>query len=428
MTSLKAYWCGFAAALLLAAALPAQTLLIRNATVHTLAGDPIERGSVLIEDGVIQGVGRGLRAPRGAEVIDAEGKHLYPGMFDAFTPIGLNEISAVSVTTDQQEKGDFNPQLDAVIGVNPESEHIGVIRSNGVTHAVATMSGGVISGRASMIQLEGWTWEEMALEAGGPLVVQWPRIETSDEKDYKKAKAEYEEKVADLAGWLESARHYRRAEQAGGADFRPDPKLESLSRAVAENEPFLVVASRERDIRNAVEFFTKQELTMILVGGGEAWKTKTLLKERGIAVILGPLQALPLEEDDSYDRLFTQPAELLAAGVPFAISSSAPSGPRAGAPFPQSRSLPYEAASAVPFGLSKDEALKAITRYPAEILGMGDKFGTIEEGKVANLMLTDGDPLEVTTQVERLIIAGREVSTDNKHRRLYEKYRSRPLP
>jgi len=419
-----------ALALLFGSAAQAQTLLIRGATVHTLAGEPIENGDVLIQDGVIQGVATRLRAPRGATVIDAKGKHLYPGLFDAFTPLGLNEISAVGVTSDQVEKGDFNPHLDAAIAVNPDSEHLAVSRSNGVTHALTTMSGGVISGRASIIQLDGWTWEEMTIERRGPLFLHWPRIRVSsgDEKrdTFTKATKLYEREVAEIKGWLEAARHYALAEAESAPGFRPDPKLATLAPAAAGKEPVLVVAARDRTIRNAVAFAEEQGIQIILVGGAEAWKAKELLAEKQISVILGPTQALPLDEDAPYDRIFTQPGELQAAGIRFAISSSAPSGPRAGAPYPKSRSLPYEAAGAVPFGLDRDEALKAVTVYPAQILGLGDKLGTIEEGKIANLMLTDGDPLEITTQVERLFIQGEEVTTDNKHRELYERYSARP--
>ena len=418
------------AVLFLPVAASAETLLIRNATVHTLAADPIERGAVLIQDGIIQAVGRRLRAPRGARIVDAAGKHLYPGIFDAFTSIGLGEIPAVSVTADQVEKGDFNPHLDAAIAVNPGSEHIAVTRSNGVTHAMTTMAGGIIAGRASLIQLAGWTWEEMAIERRGPLVLQWPRL-VVNEKDKKrdtfaKAKKLYELKVAEIESWFEAARHYALAQAEAAPDFRPDPKLASLAPAAAGEEPVLFVAALEREIRNSVTFAEEHGLRMILVGGAEAWKTKDLLAEKKIPVILGPTQALPLNEDDPYDRIFTQPAELKAAGLQFAISSGAPSGTRAAARYPKSRSLPYEAAGAVPFGLDRDEALKAITVYPAEILGVGDKLGTIEEGKIANLMLTNGDPLEIATQVEMLFIGGREISTDNKHRRLYERYRTRP--
>ena len=408
----------------------AETLLIRNATVHTLAGAPIERGAVLIQDGVIQAVGSRLRAPRGARVVDADGKHLYPGIFDAFTPMGLNEISAVGVTSDQVEKGDFNPHLDAAIAVNPDSEHIAVTRSNGVTHVLTTMSGGVISGRASLIQLDGWTWEEMAIEQRGPLVLNWPRpsVNTRDKKrdTFAKAKKIYDAKVAEIESWIEAARHYHLAEAEGAPDFRPDPKLASLAGVAVGEEPVMIIAALEREIRNSISFAAEHGLQMILVGGAEAWKVKELLAEKKIPVILGPTQALPLTDDDPYDRMFTQPAELTAAGVRFAISSAAPSGARAAAPYPKSRSLPYEAAGAVPFGLDRDEALKAITVYPAEILGVGDKLGTIEEGKIANLMLTNGDPLEIATQVEMVFIKGREVSTDNKHRSLYERYGSRP--
>jgi len=417
-------------ALLIVPVSTAQTLLIRGATVHTLAGDPVEGGDVLIQDGVIQGVGSRLRAPRGATVVDARGKHLYPGLFDAYTPLGLNEISAVGVTSDQVEKGDFNPHLKAAVAVNPDSEHIAVTRSNGVTHALTTMSGGVISGRASVIQLGGWTSEEMTIQPGGPLVLHWPRIRVrSDDKKrdtFAKAKKLYEQEVAEISNWLEAARHYALAEAKAAPGFRPDPKLSALAPAAAGEEPVLFVAARERAIRNAVAFAEQQGMQMILVGGAEAWKAREMLAEKKIPVILGPTQALPLDEDTPYDRIFTQPGELQAAGVQFAISSSAPSGARAGAPYPKSRSLPYEAAGAVPFGLDRDEALKAITVYPAQILGLGDKLGTIEEGKIANLMLTDGDPLEISTQVERLFIDGKEVSTDNKHQELYERYSQRP--
>jgi len=410
--------------------LSAQTLLIRDATVHTLAGEPIRNGDVLIQDGLIVGVAERLRAPRGAVIVDAKGKHLYPGLFDAYTPIGLNEISAVGVTSDQVEKGDFHPELDAAIAVNPDSTHIAVTRSNGVTHALTTMSGGVISGRASIIQLDGWTWEEMALERHGPLVLHFPRIRLNrddEERDtFTKAKKIYEREVAEIVEWLEAARHYARVAAEADADFQPNPQLTSLAPAANGEEPVMIVAAREREIRNAVAFAEEQGIEMILVGGAEAFKAKELLAEKSIPVILGPTQSLPLDEDADYDRVFTQPGELQAAGVRFAISSSAPMRSRSGASYPKSRSLPYEAAGAVPFGLDRDEALKSITLYPAQILGMGDRLGTIEEGKIANLMLTDGDPLEIATQVEKLFIQGEEVSTANKHRDLYERYSQRP--
>ncbi len=426
-------------AALAAMALPAQTILIRDATVHTLAGEPLEKASVLIQDGKIAGVGRGLKAPRGAEVVRAEGLHLYPGMFDAFSVLGLAEVSAVDVTTDTAEKGDFNPHLEALIAVNPESEHLPVARSNGVTHAVTAMTGGVISGQAGVMHLDGWTWEEMAIERSGPLYLEWPAIrvytlnpgDAADEKkrptSFSKAKEKYETEIAAIRGWLDAARQDRVSKEVGLEPGGVDRKLEALLPYLAGERPVMIRAARERDIRNAVAFAEEQGLKMILLGGEEAGKAKELLAEKGVPVILGPTQSLPIEEDAAYDAVYAQPGELLRAGVKFAIASSAP-GAASGGPTvaSSSRALPYEAAAAVPFGLPKEAALEAITRNPAEILGLGDRLGTIEEGKIANLILTDGDPLEITTQVRALFIQGKQVSTDNKHRRLYEKYSRRP--
>ncbi|MEZ5362118.1 MAG: amidohydrolase family protein [Bryobacterales bacterium] len=404
-------------------ALSAQTTLIRNATVHTLAGEPIEKGAVLIQDGKIAGVGRNLKAPKGATVIDAAGKHLYPGMFDAFTQVGLVEITAVDVTGDRTERGDFNPQMRTAIAIHPASEHIPVTRANGVTHTLSAMRGGIFSGRAAIVNMDGWTWEEMAIEADGPLVVEWPVIRVYPEdapsdrpKTFEKAREEYDKKVREIAEWIESARHYAQAKKAGAAVNR---KLEALLPLIEGRQPMIVVAERARTIRNAVEFAAAHDLKMILAGGLEAAKESALLKEHAIPVLLGPTQQTVPDEDDPYDELFAQPGELSRAGVPFAITSEQ---------YYLSRTLPYEAAGAVPFGLPKDEALKAVTLYPAQILGLGDKLGSIEEGKIANLILTNGDPLEIQTDVERVFINGHEVSTDNKQRDLYEKYLARPKP
>ena len=411
------------------AAAPAQTILIRNATVHTLAGEPLEKTSVLVQDGKIAGVGRGLKAPRGAEVIKADGLHLYPGLFDAFSILGLAEISAVDVTRDLGEKADFNPQLESIIGVNPESEHLAVARSNGVTHALTAMTSGVIAGQAGIIHLDGWTWEEMAIERAGPLLLEWPAIRVySADSDgspdpkkrpttFKQATEKYDKEVAAITSWLDAARQYAAAKKAGLEPGEVDRKLESLLPYLDGERPVAVRAAAARQIRNAVEYCEKQGLKMILVGGEEAVEVKALLAEKGVPVILGPRQALPRREDDAYDSVYSAPAELAAAGVKFAFTTFSAS---------DVRTLPYEAAAAVPFGLSKEEALLSITRNPAEILGLGDRLGVIEEGKIANLILTDGDPLEITTEIRGLFIQGKQVPTDNKQRRLYEKYSRRP--
>lgn len=406
---------------------PEAVLAIRGGTVYTLAGPPIANGTVLIRDGRIAAVGAGVPVPPGAAVLDASGLEVYPGLFDAITRLGLTEIGAVDVTNDVNELGLFNPHLVAATAVHPASELIPVARANGITHAVAApqaRSGG-IGGQGSLINLAGWTVEDMLVQPSVGFVLAWPTLQTRRfdfatfqqiERPYREAKKEYDEQVRQLDEWMEAARRYDRAVGAGESVPR-DLKLEALAKAVRRELPLLVQAGPERDIRNAIAWAEKQQVRIVILGGDEAYKLKDELARKQIPVILGPTQSLPNEDDRWYDEKYAQPAALYQAGVRFAISTFNAS---------DSRTLPYEAGNAVPYGLPREEALKAITLYPAQILGVADKLGTIEPGKLANLIVTTGDPLMIQTEVKHLIIAGQEVSLDNKHLELYRKYRARP--
>jgi len=424
---------------LLAARASAQsqtTYAITHAKIFTVSGAPIEDGTLLIRGGKIAAVGANVEVPPGAKVIDGKGLQVYPGLFDAVTQMGLSEISAVSATVDSSETGAYNPDVVAATAVLPSSEHIPVTRAAGITEVLAVPgsggfdfsgSRGVIGGQASAIHLTGWTIDEMLLKKSIAMVLNWPQIETRTfdfatfsrkEKPYTEAKQEYEKQVAELTDLLDRARHYAVAlEHEKNATFERDVKLEALVPVVRGQLPLLVVADRARDIRNAVEYTDKHNLKIILAGGREAYKVKDLLRSKSVPVILRPPLALPSEEDDPYDRLLTQPAELAKAGIKFAIAS-----------FDNSfaRRLGQNAANAAAHGLPYDEALKSVTLYPAQILGLADQVGTLETGKVANVIVTDGDPLELTTDVRYLFIKGDLTSRDNKHQRLYEKYLNRP--
>jgi imidazolonepropionase-like amidohydrolase len=370
------------------------------------------------------------------QVIDGKGLQIYPGLFDSVTQMGLREIGAVSATVDETETGDFNPDVVAATAVLPSSEHITVTRAAGITEVLAVPasggmdsfgSSGFIGGQASAIHMAGWTINDMLLKKSAAMVINWPSIETRSfdfttfsikEKPYTEAKQEYDKKVDELADWLDRARHYAQAMgHAGPADYNADVRLESLAPVVRGQLPVLVFADDARDIRNAVEFCDKQKLKMILAGGLEAYKVKDLLRSKGVPVILRPVLTEVQQEDDAYDRLLTQPAELSAAGVKFAMASFDNSF---------SRRLGQNAANAVANGLSYEEALKAVTLYPAQIFGLADQVGTLENGKIANLIVTNGDPLELTTDVKYLFIHGQITSLDNKQLRLYEKYSHRP--
>jgi len=414
----------------------ASSYAITHAKIFTLAGSVVEDGTLVIKDGKIAGVGAGIEIPAGAQVIDGKGLQVYPGLFDAVTQMGLSEISAVGSTVDSAETGNFNPDVVAATAVSPSSEHIPVTRAAGITEVMAVPASGgfdssggrsTLGGQASAFSLAGWTMEEMQLKRSVAMVLNWPTIQTRTfdfatftrkEKPYTEAKQEYEKQVNELADWLDRARHYAQAIGHGGpSDFDRDVKLEALAPVVRGQMPLLVFADRARDIRNAVEFCDKQKLKMILAGGEEAYKVKELLRSKGVPVILRPMLTLPAEEDDPYDRLLSQPAELAAAGVKFAIAS-----------FDNSfaRRLGQNAANAAAHGLAYDDALKAVTVYPAQILGLADQVGTLETGKVANVIVTNGDPLELTTEVKYLFIHGQLTSTDNRHKRLFEKYANRP--
>ena len=283
---------------------------------------------------------------------------------------------------------------------------------------------GGIGGQGSLVHLDGWTVEEMLIESSVGFSMSWPNLRTREfdratrtvrERSYREAKERYDEQVEELATWLEAARQYAKA-VAAGSDVPRDLKLEALSRAAAGELPLLVSAGTERQIRDVIAVAEENDVQVVILGGREAWRVADDLAGNNIPVILGPTQTLPGDEI-SYDRMYAQPGLLYEAGVTFALSTFNSSS---------SRTLPYEAGSAVSFGLPHEEALKAITINAAEILGVGDRLGTIEPGKIANIIVTDGDPLEITTQVKHLIINGRPTSLDNKHLRLYEKYRARP--
>jgi len=427
----KMLWarCGvmaLAAASPLAGQTPA--LAIRGGTVHTLAGPAVANGTVVIENGRIVAVGTNVQVPAGARVIDAAGRHVYPGLFDAITELGLTEIGAVDVTNDELELGTFNPQLLGLTAVHPASELIPVARANGVTHAAAAPGSrtGGIGGQASLVQLDGWTIEDMLIAPSVGMMVDWPGIGErrrfggfggqARERPFRELKRDYDARVDSLRTWLAAARQYHHAVEAGTTVPR-DLKLEALAPVLDQTLPLLVTANSPREIRDAVAFGEQEHVRVVILGGRTAWKVAPLLAEKKVPVILGPSQGLPSAEHEDYDEQYAQPGKLFAAGVRVAISTFGASN---------SRTLPYEAGTAVPYGLPEEEALKAITRYPAEILGVGDRLGTIEQGKIANLIVTDGDPLEIQTKILHVVIQGADVSLANKHLELYEKYRARP--
>ncbi len=427
------------AALMLALVLPSLTgagsLVIVGGTVHPVSSQPFV-GSVVVTDGRIAAVGTNVAAPAGAELIDAAGLHVYPGLFDAMSQLGLTEIGAVAATNDQAEMGAYNPHLLAATAIHPASEIIPVARANGITHTLVaprSSAGGVIAGQAALVNLAGWTVEEMAMDPALAMVITWPRTQTRrfdlatftvKETPFREAREKAEKAQNELRDWLDAARHYRQAEEGDSSRLETDRKLAALAQVLDGRMRVIILAASKADIEAAVAFAEEEGLDMILAGGRDAWEVKELLAEKDVPVILGLTGSLPHEDDLPYDRPFRNPGELVAAGVKIAFASGAGGGGGPGGPH-GSRTLPYEAEAAVSYGLPAAEALRALTLNPAEMFGMEEHLGSIEAGKIANLIITDGDPLQIQTHVIHVIIAGSQVSTDNRHKNLYERYQRR---
>ncbi len=415
-------------ALLLPGAAGAETILLRGATVHTVSGPDIPNGSVLVRDGKIAGVGARIVPPKGARVVDLKGLHLYPGMIDSATEIGLSEIAAVREMNDISDLGLFKPQLRAATAVNPASEHIPVTRANGITCVITSPGGGIIAGQSVLLHLNGWTMEDMAVRAPAAMRMEYPHIQARSRfgggppgrgPSYADAKSAYEKQVRELNDFMETARRYRQAKAAHGAGLETDLKLEAMLPVLDGALPMLIRADKEKTIREAIAFADRQKIRMILERGEEAWKVAAELKAHAIPVVLPPTLRLPDEEDDPYDKPNSIPGELWKAGVMFAFATFGPGAES------NPRNVPYEAAAAVGFGLPREEALKAVTLYPARIWGAGDELGSIEKGKWADLIVTDGDPLETRTRISQEFIKGAAVDLSNKQQRLYEKYLAR---
>jgi imidazolonepropionase-like amidohydrolase len=410
---------------------PRGTFVIRNARIITMSGPDIENGTVVIRDGRIEAVGSNASVPSGAQPIDGRGLSVYPGMIDAATNMGLVEVpQGANGTVDLSEVGEFNPNAKAIIAINPHSAHIAVTRVEGITNTLSAPTGGLISGQAAFINLLGTSPHEMAVVPYAALVINYPRIGRGGggfggnrpPANLSETLAANERQLEQIRKILRDAEAYGRAQDAYAKDSslpRPDRDvvLEALVPYVRGDQPVIFRADREVEIRGAVKFAEEMKLKPIILGGDDAWKVTGLLKEKNVPVIITGVLQLPNSEDDYYDTLYENPAKLQQAGVRFCISS--------GNPGAEARNLPLYAGMAAAYGLSKTDALKAVTLYAAQILNVADRLGSIEVGKMANLVVTDGDLLEPRTHIRYLFIDGRQVPLTSRHTELNDAFKNR---
>jgi len=402
---------------------PKTPVALVGATIHPISGPTVQNGTLLFNKGRITRIGKGIPIPAGSQIIDLKGKHIYPALFDSMTNTGLVEVKAVRASVDEAETGTINPNVKAQVAVNPDSELIPVTRSNGVLLTLTAPTGGTISGQAAVIQLDGWTWEDMTVQAPVGMIIRWPNMAAvADWWVEKSAKQQIEDRdktLRNLRKTFEDAEAYRRARKAGVQNQGHDARWEAMIPVLAGKLPMIVHANEIQQIQAAVAFASERKLKMILFGGYDAPRCAPLLKKHQIPVIVGGVYRLPQRRHDPYDEAYTLPERLRQAGLKFCISSYG----RFGAA--NVRNLPYHAAIAAGFGLPEDEALKAITLSPAEILGVSDRVGSLQAGKDATLIITTGTPLETTTQVEAAFVQGKPVQLNDRHKRLWRKYQQK---
>jgi imidazolonepropionase-like amidohydrolase len=394
---------------------------ITGGTVVTVTGEVIENGTVVVEDGIITAVGRNVAVPQGVERFDASGRFVYPGLIDAGTGLGLQEAGGMAGPVDNFELGPYNPHIEAYIGVHQHSEILGCQRVGGFTTVVTGLSGqgAPIPGWDSLINLWGYTTKAMAVEERIGLRVNWAGG-GGRRGPQAGAASRSGDRADDLkAYFLEAKAYAARAEMAARGeidDFEWDIRLEGLAPAASGQLPVFIEANSEEDIKDAVAFAEELDLKYVIRGGQEAWKITDFLTEHDVKLLFRGIHSTP-GRDEPYDIHYATPAILEEAGVDFAIYSGGTSNVF---------SLTYEAGMAVAFGLPMEKALRCLTIDAARILGVNDRLGSIEEGKIANLLITTGNPVEYTSQVHTMFIGGQRVPWDDKFSRLWHKFGSRP--
>lgn len=402
-------------------------VVLKGATIHTVTKGTITNGTIVLERGKITAIGGPeVATPRAAKVVDVSGKHIYPGLIDAYSTVGLTEIGAVDVSNDIAERGDFNPNIRAEIAVNAESRHIGTTRSAGVLVAFSTPEGGVISGLSSAMSLEGWTWEEMSMKGAAALNVKWPDPNARPGGRFGGGGGPggrggppgpppktYAEQVQQIKDWFAEARAYRDAVKAG-QNVRTDIRYAAMIPAIDKKIPVVVAAEGAAQINDAITWAKSENIRLVIRGGRDALFVADRLKAENVPVILTSTMAAPDREYEGYDQAYASPTKLYNAGVKFAIAG--------GAGGLYSYRLPWEAGVAVAFGLPEEEALKAVTINAAQFMGIDDKVGSLEVGKEATLIISTGTPLDMTTNIIQNYIQGREISMMDIHKFFFEKY------
>lgn len=397
------------------------TFALINATVETVTKGTIQNGTVIIRQGKIEAVGTSVTIPGDAETIDCTGLWVFPGMIDGSTRIGLSEVESDPRTRDFNEVGDIIPQVKALTAVNPNSTHIPVTRVNGVTTAVIMPDGDIVPGTAALINLHGYTPDQMFAGFEG-VVLNFPRSGRRNEWDKRTEddiKKDYDKKIEKLNDVWEKAIQYHKIDSAtkskGLAYY---PEMIALLPVVRGEMSLIVYVQAAKDIQAAVKWIGEKKIRKaILSGVGEGWRVADQIAKANIPVITGPVLALPSREYDRYDKAYANAGLMKKAGVKVALGTYETRG--------NVRNLPFHAGFAAAYGLGKEEALRSVTIVPAEIFGVQHILGSIEVGKNASLFISDGDPFEPKTTIRQVFINGWKIPMVSRQTELYDEFLNR---
>jgi imidazolonepropionase-like amidohydrolase len=395
--------------------------LLKNGTIHTVTNGTFV-GDVLLKDGIITEVGKSLTTESNVKVIDCTGKHIYPGLIDSGSRLGLVEIDAVSVTNDFNEHGDFVPHMKALTAVNPNAVAIPVTRVNGVTTVFTKPEGSTFSGTGALIDLFGYNPEQMSC-GSERVVMRFPstgkrgRWDRRSDEDVKK---DAEKAIKNINEIWESALGYMKIDSAARADnqkwMKNNPQMEALLPIVKGEQPLFIEVNSKNDIEKALEWVADKKMKAVFMGVAEGWRVANKIAKAKIPVIVGPILSVPRRDNDRFDAAYTNPGKMAKAGVKVAIRTDNAEN---------TRNLPFNAGFAAAYGMGTEEALKAVTINPAEIFGVANKYGSIDKGKVANIIVSTGDPFETKTVIEKLFIRGWNIPLESRQTLLYDEFLER---
>jgi imidazolonepropionase-like amidohydrolase len=414
---------------------------IKGATLHPVTGADIKDGTILVEGGKIAAIGGAdLTVPQGVKIIDAKGLDVWPGLVDSGSQVGVFEIASLPVTQDSADSAQYQPELRTSTALHPDSEIIPVTRANGVLASFVQPTGGVIAGQGCVIELDGWVPTDMVVLDRAALVVAIPTYIPPNPDggrrrpgmfgpggpggDGADPNARRKDALEGIKEEFRRALAYDKVRAAALAEHAPaptpDPRLSALVPFAKGEKPVVFTANRRVEILDAIALAKELKLKAVISGASEGWKVAASLKAADIPVIVAGTLHLPGSATEPYDAPYANPARLHEAGVTFAIRSN-PSGDQG----TSARNLPYEAAMAVAYGLPEAEAIKAVTIVPAKFLGVDSQLGSLEVGKRANLVITAGHILQPTTEVKGLFLAGKPLTPESRHTRLYAKFQRR---